>query len=286
VQPEPREIRQRGRSVLEDGDGGVEDRRRLERSWLRQDVSTRDLEMGDALEIQRGPLPRGDRGDGLPPRLDPADLDDPPRRQELELVAGSHSSRCERPGHDRPEPSNREGTIDRKTRPARRVSRLDADGRAAKRGDERRQPVPRAGADGDEIGLLEERAPDHLPHLGRGDLDELRVGEVGLGQSDDAPRQTEEPADLEVLAGLRPDRLVGGHDEQDQVDAARPCEHVLDESLMPRDIDEAQDEIGLDEVREAEIDRDAALRLRAAGGVRARERPDELALAMVDARPS
>jgi hypothetical protein len=32
--------------------------------------------------------------------------------------------------------------------------------------------------------------------------------------------------DVEVLARLGPDRLVGGDDEQDEVDAARAREHV------------------------------------------------------------
>ena len=43
-----------------------------------------------------------------------------------------------------------------------------------------------------------------------------------------------------MLAGLRHDRVVGGDDEHDEVDAGGAGEHVLDEAFVARDIDDAE----------------------------------------------
>ncbi len=89
---------------------------------------------------------------------------------------------------------------------------------------------------------------------------------------------------MEVLAGLGHDRLVGGHDQGDRVDAVRPGQHVAHEPLVAGHVDERGDdavpELG---VGEAEVDRDAALLLLLqAVGVGAGERAHEGALAVVD----
>ena len=46
------------------------------------------------------------------------------------------------------------------------------------------------------------------------------VDEVGLGQGDGAELDAEERQDVEVLAGLDGDALVGGDDEEGGVDVA------------------------------------------------------------------
>ena len=67
---------------------------------------------------------------------------------------------------------------------------------------------------------------------------------------------------MEVLARLRHDRLVGGHDQQHGVDPVRPGEHVADEALVAGDVDERQRRaVGQEAVREAQVDRDPALPL-------------------------
>ena len=38
-------------------------------------------------------------------------------------------------------------------------------------------------------------------------------------------------------------RLVGGDDEQDEIDAADAGEHVLDEALVSGDVDEAEAQV-------------------------------------------
>ena len=77
--------------------------------------------------------------------------------------------------------------------------------------------------------------------------------------------------DLEVLLGLRHPPIVGGDDEQGEVDRADAGDHVLDEVLVARDVDDPdRDDVTPSAVRvevgEAEVDRDAARPSLPAGG--------------------
>ena len=49
----------------------------------------------------------------------------------------------------------------------------------------------------------------------------------------------EQPADREVLAGLGHDALVGGDDQQHEVDAAGAGDHRADEALVAGHVDDA-----------------------------------------------
>src|SRR5690606_5035488 len=99
-----------------------------------------------------------------------------------------------------------------------------------------------------------------------------------------AATDAEEVHDREVLAGLGHDALVGGDDEEHDVDAGGPREHVADERLVAGDVDDGELlSVRPAEVGEAEVDGDAAaLLLRQAVGVDAGERRDEGGLAVVD----
>ena len=136
---------------------------------------------------------------------------------------------------------------------------------------------------GDDRRVGEERVPHQFADLQRHDLARRLVHQVGLGQRDDAVPDAEELEDFEVLAGLRHDRVVGRDDEQRQVDAGRPGEHVLDEPLVPGHVHDAEPELAEVEVGEADVDGDAAgLLLRQPVAVDAGERLDERRLAVVD----
>ena len=77
---------------------------------------------------------------------------------------------------------------------------------------------------------------DLQPHQ----AEDVGIHQVRLGERDDAARDAEQAADVEMLARLRLDRFVGGDHEQHQVDAADAGQHVLDEALVPGHVDEAQ----------------------------------------------
>src|SRR5580692_2337154 len=65
-------------------------------------------------------------------------------------------------------------------------------------------------------------------------------------------------ADIEMFARLGHDRFIRTDHQQNQVDAPNASEHVFDESLMPRDIDEPEAHIRIQiEMRETQIDRNS-----------------------------
>src|SRR5262249_48227162 len=109
------------------------------------------------------------------------------------------------------------------------------------------------------------------------------VHQVGLGEGDDAVLQAEQSKDFEVFAGLGHDRVVGRDDEQGQVDAGGPGEHVLDEPLVPGAIDNAEPVVAEVEPGEPDVNGDAAsLLFRQPIAVGAREGLDEGGLAVVN----
>jgi hypothetical protein len=87
-----------------------------------------------------------------------------------------------------------------------------------------------------------------------------------------------------MLARLGHDALVRRHDQEDEIDAGRAGEHVLDEALVPGHVDD-RDALpgGKRQVGEAEIDRDPALLLLLEPvGVDAGQPPDERGFPVVD----
>ena len=125
---------------------------------------------------------------------------------------------------------------------------------------------------------------DVFADLLRRQVERLVVDEVALRERDHASAHAEDVEDLQVLLGLRLPPLVGRDHEQHEPDRTDAGEHVADESLVPRDVDEADLATGREHApRVAEIDREAAaLLLRPAVGVDARQPDDQRRLAVVD----
>ena len=157
-------------------------------------------------------------------------------------------------------------------------------GERDERGAQRVETLARPRRDAHDRPPLQERARHQLADLELGDRLGVGVDEVALRQRDEAARDAEQPADVEVLARLRHHRLVGGDDQQRRVDAVRAGQHVAHEALVAGDVDEGGDEAGEKlGVGEAEVDRDAPLLLLLqAVGVGPGQRAHERALAVVD----
>ena len=136
---------------------------------------------------------------------------------------------------------------------------------------------------GNDRRVREERPLHQLADFERDDFARGLVHEVGLGERDEAAAHAEELEDFEVLAGLGHDRIVGRDDEQREVDAGGPGEHVLDEPLVAGHVHDAQSDVAEVEVGEPDVDGDAAgLLLREPVAVGAGERLDQRRLAVVD----
>ncbi len=116
------------------------------------------------------------------------------------------------------------------------------------------------------------------------ELDPVLVGQVGLGDGDNAPRNAQEIDDGEVLARLRHNAVIGGDHQEHDIDAGRARHHLAHELLMTRYVDDAHTApAGQIELRESKLDRDAAgLFLGEAIGIGAGERLDERRLTVID----
>ena len=131
---------------------------------------------------------------------------------------------------------------------------------------------------------MQERACHQFLHFKAYKAKNVVIHQIRLRQRDDAAANAKQAADVEVLAGLRLDRFIGGNHEQHQIDSTHAGQHVLDEPLMPGDIDESQAQRRSQfEVRKPKIDRDAApLFFLETVGINPRERLHQGGLAVID----
>ena len=90
--------------------------------------------------------------------------------------------------------------------------------------------------------------------------------------------------DIEVLASLGHHEFISRDDKHDHVDSAHAGQHVLNESFVARNVDEADGRIRIEnKIGKSDIDCDSAVLLfLQAVGVDAGERLDERGLAVID----
>ena len=216
--------------------------------------------------------------------FDPPDAHGPARRQQLELLISPERSGHETARHDRTETRNEKCAIDRQAdRPRLALFPAHARGDSRQRGPEKVQTLAGHGRYGNDRSAVEKGAAHEIAHVREGDVDEVAAGAVALRHRDHAVRQAEQPHDLEVLARLGHDGLVGGDDEEHRFDPARAGQHVANELLVARHVHERDAHAVPLGVRESQIDRDAApLLLGEPVGVDAGQSPDQRGLPVVD----
>ena len=142
----------------------------------------------------------------------------------------------------------------------------------------------RDGGDGDDGLVLEEGPREQRARVVYRHLEHLFVNEVYLVDYREAGLDAEQREYREVFARLRHYAVVGRYDEHDRVDARGSSDHLADEFLVSRHVDDA-DRLSRRqrEWREAELDGHAALLfLGEAVAVDAGQTLDERRLAVVD----
>ncbi len=109
------------------------------------------------------------------------------------------------------------------------------------------------------------------------------VDQVGLGQRHHAVAHAHQFHDLQMLDGLRHDAVVGGNDQDGQVDPRHPRHHGAHEPLVAGHVDDAHAEIVAQEAGgEAQLDGEAPLLLLfQAVGLAARQHLDQPRLPVV-----
>ena len=259
--------------------------RRMQRG-IEHDVAARNGVPGDAIagEIQRATL-AGRAALARPVlRVDRANPRRQPRRRDRDAVIDRDRARQHGAGHHRAGAGQRERTVHRqpetavggtRTELARDLQQLRAQCRNAFAG---------RNGDGNDARRGE---PGRLQYVGNFLRDLLLprdIDQIGLGQRDNAAFDVEQVDDGEVFAGLRLDAVIGGNHQHHEIDAGGPRQHVVDEAFMAGHIDEAEHRtVGIRQIGEAEIDRDAArLLFRQPVGLDAGQRAHQRGLAVID----
>jgi hypothetical protein len=155
-------------------------------------------------------------------------------------------------------------------RPERRTERID--------------PVARRRRGSQDGRALERRSAQQRPRLLDDGGNPLGVDQVRLRHDREPGLDPERVEELEMLERLRPRAVIRGHHEHRRIDLARPDEHVADQPVVARNVDEVElDPVVEGQVRVADVDRHApGTFLGQTIGIDAGQRSQEAGLAVVD----
>ena len=217
----------------------------------------------DAGEVQRDALPGGAGFGGRAVDFEaahPGALPRPglaaavPAGQDLDLAADRDAAGDQGAGDHRAEPAHREHPIHREAEEPVRVAGARRRRSRFEGGTQPVEPGPGERGHRDDRGVGQRAPGEEVADFQFREFDQVRVvHQVAAGERDDRGLDPQQPADLEVLAGLGHHRLVGGDDQQHHIEPAGAGEHVPDEPLVAGDIHEGVADAAGDEVREAEI---------------------------------
>ena len=114
----------------------------------------------------------------------------------------------------------------------------------------------------DNGGVLQKAALHLVADILLNGLHPLGVGQVALGQHDDAVFHVQQGENVQVLPGLGHKALIRGDDQQHHVDAGGAHEHVVDQPLVSGHVHNAGPlAVGQRQLGKADLNRDAALLL-------------------------
>ena len=162
-----------------------------------------------------------------------------PRRQQLDLLPHGQRPVEQRARHDGAEARHDEAAVDGEARPTQVLAPHSLHEHVV---DERRElGQPLSGDRRHEAHRrpVERRAPQRLRDLVAHEVRPLLVDGVRLRQHDDAALHLQQVKDGEVLPRLRHHGLVRRDDEHGEVNPAHAREHVLDEPLVARHVNDA-----------------------------------------------
>ena len=179
---------ERGRRVVQELARRVEHVGGLEEARQREHVAALDRRALDALEVHGRALAGNRRRDGLPVRLDAAHLGLEPVGVHLDPLVQGELAGGHRPGHHRAEPPDREDAVDRQAEGGIGPARGTARARRGERLAQRRQPLARLGRDGKDRRAVEKRPAQEAPDVLLDQLQPLGLGQIRLGQHDEAAR--------------------------------------------------------------------------------------------------
>jgi hypothetical protein len=257
--------------------------RRLELPRVREQHAAAQLVALHAAQVDGAAHPRARLGGGLAVHLQPAHLRLRPVGQRDHVVSGLHPPSDDRAGDHRAEPLHGEDAIQRHAEQPVGGPRGHLGRDLAQLCAELVEPGAAHRRHRDDRRRGQERLGHRTAHVAGDHLQPGVVHEVALGQHDHPAPDAEQLADVQVLARLRHDAFIGGDDQQHHIHAAGAGDHGLQEPLVARDVDQPEAPPAHVEVREAELDRDAALFLFLEPiGLDPRQRAHQRGLAVID----
>ena len=262
----------------------VEEAMRLEIAGRCDDLATFCGLAGDVRKPQRDAFASAPCLHCAAVHLQPAHAVARALRQQLDLVAELDGPRARNARDDRAEPLELERPFDVEEKGALVVALGGLGDEAPQGGLQRVKSGVRLGGETDALGSFEKRAFDAVADVRLHARLPRLVGQVAFVEDDEPLADAQHADDLDVFDGLGHHAVVGGDDEHDHVDAAGARDHVVDEALVPRHVDDAETQAvaGVPR-REAQVDRHAARHLLGPPRApRARERLDDRGLAVVD----
>ncbi len=223
--------------------------------------------------------------DGAVLRMQAAHPHPPITRHQVQLIAHRHLAAVHRAGGHRAHTVERERAVDGQ------AEMLAGTGAHRLQGGRGQQPRLQFGHALPAVGTHRQHrrggqrcGRQQHGHLGGHGLQARGIDPVAFGQRHQALLQAQQRQHRQVLAGLRHHTIVGGHQQQREIDAGGAGQHGVHQALMPRHIDEA-DAHAARRIEEgiAQLDADAALLFFGqAVGVHAGERTHQRGLAVVD----
>ena len=262
----------------------IEHRSRSEQTRRRQDHASLNLRHFDALEVQRSTLSGERLISSVAMDLNTANACRPLCGKDLDFLFLCHFAGYESSGSDRSEALHCETAVDRQAKNVARVFRPRFSNELPQCFDELRNALACVRADPQNWRGFEEAAFQKLPNLHFDEIGHVGVDVVDFCEYREPLLDMKQGADVQVLPGLRHHGFIGSDDEHHQINPADTRKHVLDESFMAGNVDEANRCIGIQgEMRKTDIDRNATFLLFfQAIGVNSRERFNQRGFAMVD----
>src|SRR5712692_7884780 len=183
-------------------------------------------------------------------------------RQHAQLLPGPHHRAHGGAGYDRAMALDHKRAVDRQPKEAGGTARLEAIELARNLRAQLIEAYPAQRRDRDYRRALEPGGVgeqlDFFAHF----REAFIIRQVRLRDQEDAALDAKQMQDVEMLLALRHHAVVGRDREQHEVHPMRTGKHVADEPLMARDVDHARARpVPEGEIREPEVDRDAALLL-------------------------
>ena len=163
-------------------------------------------------------------------------------------TAGQHDQRISRSdlaaphragGHGADAPEGKHA-VDRQPGRARTAARHDLGRGALQSGQQSADAALVAGAHAHQLALRVGRAGEKFAHVVGRHLEQLVVHQVGLGERHHAVTHAEQLDDGQMLHRLRHHAVVGGHDQQEEIDARCAGHHGAHKAFVSGHVDDAQ----------------------------------------------